>query len=153
MYDDMFFANDNASLQRGKRRAARTETCRPCLVWLKDAPEDKYRGVAIDVNPYGACVRMLEPIPEGAEIFLQLMRDERFEQPLTAPLDGVVRRVTEGDGGFTDHGIQIEQEDIRREEAPPVRSGPRRAETKREPTRMHTIDIQIGDSGTRRTGR
>jgi hypothetical protein len=50
----MVISPDNRSMQRGRRRASRTEVCRPCLVWVPEAPEAPFEGVVLDLNP-GVC--------------------------------------------------------------------------------------------------
>lgn len=153
MFDDMFFSDDNKSLRRGRRRSSRTETCRPCLVWPKEAPELTFSGVAINMNPFGMLVRMIDNMPSGTAVMVQLMRDEEFLEPLTAPLDGTVVRATSGDGEFVDHGMQLSRPPIARAESRPI---PRaRRTTAPEPTqsRMHTMDVQVGKRSTRRLGR
>ncbi|MCP4639352.1 MAG: hypothetical protein GY851_02910 [bacterium] len=152
MTDEMFFNTDADSLRRGKRRTKRTETCRPCVVWPADAPEIAFQGVAINVTPYGLLIRMLDSMPPGTQIKVQLMRDEEFREPLASPLDGIVVRVEEGEGGFTDHGVQIEREEIQRAETKPIRPTRKPVPAKPTPkTRMHTVDFTIGDRGIRRT--
>lgn len=153
MPDDMFLSSDNRSLRRGNRRAPRTETCRPCLVWPKDAPDLVSQGVIININPHGMCIRMLEPLPPGTSVLVQLMRDEEFKVPLSAPVEGMVVRTSEVDEGFMDHGVQLLQKVIEREAMSPSHARLNRGRLQRRPTRMHTIDLHIGNRGPRRTER
>ncbi|HIJ64387.1 MAG TPA: hypothetical protein HPP77_00445 [Candidatus Hydrogenedentes bacterium] len=152
MADEMFFTEDERSLRRGKRRAPRTETCRPCLVWPIDAPDRQCQAVAMDMNPHGMLVRMLEVIPVDTEVSIQLMRDENFREPLAAPARGKIVRTTDAAGGFTDHGIQLVQPEVRRTESKPVRFEKRTPLRYRKP-RMHTIDVTLGERGKGRSPR
>jgi hypothetical protein len=110
MGDDMFFSTDARSLRRGRRIARRTPTCRPCLVWPTDAPEMQFRGVVLDINPYGMLVRMMEPIPQGTDVWVQLMRDEQFAEALSRPVAACVVRHSPSSGLFLDHGLRIRQD-------------------------------------------
>jgi len=150
MADEMFFTENEKSLHRGKRVAPRTDTCRPCLIWLKDAPETEYLGVAMNVSPHGMLIRMMDPLPPGTAVMIQMMRDEQFRDPLAAPVEGMIVRNELEDEGFTDHGVQLLQQEIERRESRPVSLQRRRPLPKRQPPRMHTIDITVGDLGTRR---
>jgi len=115
-----------------------------------------FEGVVTDMSPYGLCVRMMEPVPPGTPIMLQLMRDERFSDPLATPLEGLIVRSTVTDEGFVDHGVQIQRAEFRRAgQSRPVHIERRRSTPYRRggQSRMHTIDITIGDRGTQRSGR
>lgn len=146
MSDDMFFSSDSRSLRRGKRIAQRTPTCRPCLVWPADAPEIAVQGVVLDMNPYGMLIRMLEVLPPPTVVRVQLMRDDTFDQPLAAPLEGRVVRHAGGEGVFLDHGILLSQKKSQTEAIRRIQYVPPRALLKRPPPRMHTLDITIGDN-------
>jgi hypothetical protein len=146
MTDEMFFSDDAKSLRRGKRRARRTETCRPCILWPVDARDLEFQGVAINVSPYGMLVRIMDTVPAGTRVDIQLMRDEDFRDPMAAPIPGIVVRIEEAGDGFADHGIQIIRPDIRRPE--PRTYWPERRPSlpeRRRSSRMHTIDITIGE--------
>lgn len=154
MGDDMMMSGDNRSLRRGKRRAPRTETCRPCLVWPKEVPDLTYQGVIINVTPYGMCVRMLDSLPQGTIVMVQLMRDEEFRYPLSAPVEGMIVRNAEDEIGFMDHGVQLLRKALERPATRPVVSQTRRpASTRSTRTRMHTIDLHVTDRGIRRNER
>lgn len=112
----MVISSDNRSMQRGRRRARRTEVCRPCLVWSPDKPDEKFEGVVLDLNPRGLRIRMLELFPEGTPLRAQLMRDENFQVPLSQPLSIKVVRVAESPDGFVDHGTALEIARIKRAE-------------------------------------
>lgn len=151
MQDEMFYSEDGRALRRGRRIAKRTETCRPCLIWPKDAPETPLQGVVLDINPHGMLVRLLDTIPAGTTIMVQLMRDERFTEPLAAPLEGRIVRHIENFDGFLDHGVRLIQQPIKKaEEAKPVRPGPKPAAARPTTNRMHIIDYTVGDKGPRR---
>tara|TARA_R110001592_G_scaffold30011_4_gene107948 strand:- start:1760 stop:2248 length:489 start_codon:yes stop_codon:yes gene_type:complete len=110
----MVISSDNRSLQRGRRAAARTEVCRPSLVWLPDDPENKMEGVVLDLNPRGLRIRMLDEFPEGTRLKVQLMRDEEFQVPLSQPLTVLVLRTQGSPDGFFDHGTLLEIAKIRK---------------------------------------
>jgi len=110
----MVISPDNRSMQRGRRRASRTEVCRPCLVWLPEAPEAPWEGVVLDLNPRGMRIRMLTHIEEGTRLTVQLMRDENFQVPLSQPLTINVVRALESPDGFVDHGTVLEVAKIKK---------------------------------------
>lgn len=110
----MVISSDNRSMQRGRRRASRTEVCRPCLVWLPEEPESTYEGVVLDLNPRGLRIRMLVEFPTGTRLNVQLMRDENFQVPLSQPLAVMVVRVGQSGDGFVDHGTVLEVAKIRK---------------------------------------
>ena len=154
MGDDMMMSGDNRSMRRGKRRAPRTETCRPCLVWPKEVSDMTFQGVIMNVTPYGMCVRMLDSLPQGTVVMVQLMRDEEFRYPLSAPVEGMVVRNSEDEVGFMDHGVQLLRKAIERPESRPTMIQSRLPKTSRTArTRMHTIDLHITDRGIRRNER
>ena len=110
----MVISNDNRSLQRGRRRAVRTEVCRPSLVWLPESPEEKMEGVVLDLNPRGLRVRMLDGFEEGTRLMVQLMRDEEFQVPLSQPLSVLVVRTQGSPDGFFDHGTLLQVSKIKK---------------------------------------
>lgn len=110
----MVISPDNRSMQRGRRRANRTEVCRPCLVWVPEAPEAPWEGVVLDLNPRGMLIRMLTLFEEGTPLIVQLMRDENFQVPLSQPLTIKVVRVNESPDGFVDHGTVLEVAKIKK---------------------------------------
>ncbi|MFP4172727.1 MAG: PilZ domain-containing protein [Candidatus Hydrogenedentota bacterium] len=146
MPDDMFLSPDRKSLWRGRRIARRTQIFRPCLVWPREMPEMKLHGVALDVSPYGLRIRMLEDLPPGTEVRIQLMRDDEFEEPLARPIAAEVVRNTQDEGGFVDHGVSIPHEAVERKEHKPLLR-PLRPIQRLSQTRMHTIDFRIGGKG------
>ncbi len=151
--DDMFFRNDGKSLKRGKRRDRRTPTCRPCLLWVLSEDGEPYRGVVLDVNGHGMCVRMLDELEPGLEVRVQLMHDEDFREPMADPMMGrVARRVSSVDG-FYDHGVSLERQNIRREESRPVEIPKRPTGPARAKPRMHTLDLTVSDRWIGRTRR
>lgn len=152
MRDEMFFSSNQKALRRGKRRAARTEVCRPCLVWADDAPDFTLKGVVLDATPYGLCVRMLEQFPARTPVHVQLMRDEEFHEPLSNPLEGTVVRTFIAAEGFIDHGIQIERPEIKQvpDSRPAQQRTPKRSYRPAPAPRMYTADLPISGLGTRR---
>ena len=154
MGDDMFLSGDNRSLRRGKRRAPRTETCRPCLLWPKEMPDLTYQGVITNVTPYGMCVRMIESIPAGSLVQIQLMRDEEFKYPLSAPVEGMVVRNSEEEVGFMDHGVLLLRKAIGQAATRPMANAIRRpAASRRARTGLYAIDLHVTDRGIRRNER
>ena len=152
MADEMFFSEDMRSLRRGRRIAPRTETCRPCLVWLKEEPEEKHCGVVMDINPYGMRIRMLDQIATGKPILVQMMRDDEYKQPLAAPVEALIVRQIEEADDMTDHGVRIMQKEIRRYEPRPAPIE-KRPVARKQKARMYTLDITVGDRRRGRAGR
>lgn len=152
MADDMFFTKDGKALRRGRRIAPRTETCRPCLLWLAEDPETQYPGVVMDMSPYGMRIRMIEALPQGATLTLQMMRDEEYTVPLSDPVQANVARVEPDETGFMDHGVRILQKVARHPEARPVKTRKEIPAVSRA-TRMYTMDITLGERRRGRNGR
>lgn len=149
MTDDMFFTDDMRSLRRGKRIAPRTETCRPCLVWAKDAPDAKFFGVVMDINPYGMRIRMMDEIGPDTAVVVQLMRDEDYEVPLARPLEATVVRIQPTKEDLTDHGVQLRREENGLRHARPV-GIEGRPPVERQRESMYTLDITAGNRRRRR---
>lgn len=144
MGDDMYFSTDERSLHRGKRIAPRTDTCRPCIVHTLDKEKLEVKGVVLDINPHGMLVRMMEEVPVGSQVTIQLMRDDNFKEPFSSVNRGQIMRHIWSAGGFTDHGIHLEQKEVRRQESKPITLKPKRPSAPRKRTRMHTIDRTVG---------
>jgi hypothetical protein len=154
MADEMFFSPDSRSLHRGRRVAKRTATSRPCVLWPSEAREMEVQGTVLNINPYGMLIRTNEPLAVGTVIRIQLMRDEDYREALSIPVEGCVVRQAGSEGTFTDHGIRVQQKDLRPAASRTVRLGGRTTSGLRSrPTKMHTIDITVSDSGIRRAGR
>lgn len=143
MPDDMFFSNDRRSLRRGKRVSKRTETCRPCLVWLKEDPTLQYLGVVLDVNPYGMRIRMMDLLPSNSQVIVQMMRDEEFRVPLARPIEATVVRHQDDAEGMVDHGVRIIRKQLR--QSGPNRPVARGTGAKATPTTVYTLDVTVGD--------
>ena len=107
MADEMFFSKDEKSLIRGSRSAARTETCRPCVITYRGQESGSAHGVVLDVTPRGMLIRMLEPLAKDTEVTIQLMRDDQFQRKMSTPHEGVVVRIEETSDGFYDHGMRL----------------------------------------------
>ena len=150
MTDEMFYSEDMRSLRRGKRSKQRTVTCRPCLVWTDESPEVGHRGVVLDLTPHGMLVRMLDTLLPGTQVKIQLMRDEEFREPLADPVRGMIVRSNSEEDGFTDHGVQLRQEQVRRPTARPIAMRRKRPQLARPKQSMHTIDFTVGNTGSRR---
>lgn len=99
-------SSDEKSLRRGRRAAPRTEVCRPCLFWLEENPEEKKQGVLLDLSPYGMRLRSLELHQPGTVLCVQMMRDEDFQVPLSAPIRAEVAHRGNKYEGFVDHGLR-----------------------------------------------
>jgi len=144
MPDDMFFLPDRRALRRGRRISARTETCRPCVIWPVDSPGLRYNGIALDVSPHGMRIRMMDALPEGQSICVQMMRDEDFSVPLTFPMEGNVVRSEPDAEGFLDHGVKLIRPELKVEE-PRRAVGARRTPSPARAARMYTLDVVVGD--------
>lgn len=153
MTDEMFFSSDEMSLLRGMRSAARTEVCRPCLVAARGPSPKAEEGVILDMNPHGMLIRMLTHIPIGSRVVVQMMRDDSFQRPFSVPRDGTIVRTVPADDGFTDLGVKLVNERIRKASERPINIERPRSRPKSAPTRMHTIDVTIGGSRRGRRGR
>ncbi|NIA13475.1 MAG: hypothetical protein GWP08_05295 [Nitrospiraceae bacterium] len=153
MSDEMFFSGDMRSLRRGKRVAPRTDTCRPCLVWHENAPETQYYGVVLDINPHGMRVRMIDALPIGSDIVVQMMRDDEYRFPFSHPHKARVVRHQEEVAGMLDHGLRIEQKPVRRFVSMPVQAPKKPAASPRQRIRMHTLDVTVGGRRRGRSGR
>lgn len=150
--EEMIWSPELKSLRRGRRNAPRTEVCRPCLVWGKRDPDTKLQGVVLDLNPHGMRVRLLDTLDVGDVVVIQMMRDEEFNVPLSQQIEARVVRTQPGFGGLVDHGVQVILRPIHRPASRPVTI--RRLRPRRTPrTRMHTLDITVGDRITGKLGR
>lgn len=141
--EEMVLSPDSRSFRRGRRIAPRTEVCRPCLLWQAEHPEERKPAVALDLNAHGMRVRSLEAIPMGAEVLVQLMRDEDFRIPLSYPLRLRVVRLSQAVGGFYDLGMRLLRPRIPR--ANEVRPAARVARRASFGAGRATLDIKLGD--------
>lgn len=153
MADDMFFTKDGRALRRGRRISPRTETCRPCLLWLAEDHETQFPGVVMDMSPYGMRVRMIEALPQGSVVTVQMMRDEEYTVPLSDPVQATVARVLPDDTGFIDHGVRILQKVARHTPVRPVRPPKETPAASTRAARMYTMDITLGERRRGRGGR
>ncbi|HNR29892.1 MAG TPA: hypothetical protein PKI11_03285 [Candidatus Hydrogenedentes bacterium] len=151
--EEMIWSPELKSLRRGRRAAPRTEVCRPCLLWRKDEPETKLEGVVLDLNPHGMRVRLLESLDIGDVVIIQMMRDEEFNVPLSQPIQTRVVRAQPGFGDLVDHGVQVILRPIHRAASRPVVITPRPRPRRTPRTRMHTVDITVGDRIINRLGK
>ena len=152
MPDEMFFSKDERSLIRGSRIAPRTETCRPCVLSPQHQPGIEIPGVILDINPHGMLIRMMEAIPIGDQVVIQMMRDDKFQRKLSTPHKGEIRRVESTVDGFYDHGIKLEAEEIKKNNSRPVHI-PNRPDHPKSSTPqrgMQTIDITLDGASKRR---
>ena len=141
----MILSPDQRSLRRGRRRAPRTQVCRPCLVWVPEQPEEKHEGVLLDLNPHGMRLRAVESFDETRIVVLQMMRDEHFQVPLSVEIRArIVRRETTP-SGLTDLGLAVLPPEIRRPNEGRILPLRRTTTTRRQQTRMHTVDFLVGE--------
>lgn len=145
MSDEMFFSYDERGLIRGRRVASRTDTCRPCI--LHGPNGQAVEGVILNLTPHGLLVRVMDVLDVGADVAVQLMRDETFREPLAPPRMGSVVRQDAADGAFFDVGIKLNHSEIPKAREPVVRPSRPTEAPRRRPSRMHTLDITIGDRG------
>lgn len=138
--EELVVTTDSTAVRRGRRKAARTEVCRPCLVWLPDASEVKMESVVMDLNPHGMRLRMIDALPSGQVVMAQLMRDEAFQVPLSPPITAVVTRVRRGADGLVDHGLKIQHAKIKSAPAANTARGMKPSPGGVRGTRMHTAD-------------
>lgn len=150
--EDLVVSNDNRSMRKGRRAAPRTEVCRPCLVWSEDSPDQKSQGVVLDLNPHGMRIRTLDPFAEGSHVLVQMMRDEEFTIPLSAPLTVRVMRGFEEDG-FYDHGVKLVLKRIRHTGEVRLPRPPAVRAVRRLGTRMYTADYAIDEKTAGRSRR
>jgi hypothetical protein len=149
MPDEMFFSSDERALVRGRRAAARTETCRPCLLTMADGRE--LQGVILNLNAHGVLVRLMESLTEGAVLSVQMMRDDAFSKPMSPPRSGKVVRLDATDGTFYDFAFRFAsgaQPSRRRLVARPARTEvtkPPRAQS-----RMQVLDLMLDGARRRR---
>lgn len=153
-HESMVVSSDNKSMRKGRRTAPRTPVCRPCLIWDSETPDDKQRGVVMDLNPYGMRVRMLESLDKNAHVILQMMRDDDFRDPLSQPIRVRVIRCGEESDGFFDHGVKVDNSKPRRARQIPQGRTRRKTQAALSKTsRMHTADRSAAETKSRRTGR
>jgi len=138
--EEMVVSSDATAVRRGRRKAPRTEVCRPCLVWLPDNPDQTMQGVVMDLNPHGMRLRTLDALASGTAIVVQLMRDDEFQIPLSPPINLQVMRVEQGPDGLMDHGLKIQHAKINAAPSVPASRIPRPAARPQRQTRMHTAD-------------
>lgn len=138
--EELVVSADATSVRRGRRKAPRTEVCRPCLVWFSEAPDDKMEGVVMDLNPHGMRLRMLDRLEAGEVIMVQLMRDDAFQIPLSPPITLHVMRVEEGSDGLIDHGLKIQHAKIKAAPSTPASTRTPAVSRPSQATRMHTVD-------------
>jgi hypothetical protein len=148
MPDEMFFFGNGRGLKRGRRREKRTPTCRPCIVWETAFADRQYEGVVLDVNAHGMLIRMIDIYDHDVHVTIQMMLDDTFQTPLADAFQGRVVRRVEKDG-FVDHGIRLDRPDLKHAETPRVMPVVRAASRPTRRTRMHTVDIRLGNTRQR----
>lgn len=150
--ENMVVSNDQKSMRKGRRAVPRTEVCRPCLIWLPDFPEHKTQAVVLDLNPQGMRIRALDPYPIGSPLVVQMMRDEEFTIPLSAPINVRVMRLAESEG-FHDLGVRLVLNRIRRAGEVRLQRPPEPRPLRRIGAKMHTVDFTVDDNYIGRTRR
>ena len=147
--EDMFVAPDARSVHRGNRRASRTEVFRPCLLWTIDRVDTRVEGIILDLNRFGFKVRTLADFKVGSELWIQMMRDDDFQFPLSGPIRCTVMRKALVNDGFLDCGLQVVVLPLgARGKRPEIGRSPLRPASptvSRMAPRMHTLDYTIGN--------
>lgn len=144
---------DHSAIHRGRRIAPRTGVCRPCLVWEPQSPDHKQQAVILDLNPHGMKMRMLKMLPQDTKVFIQLMRDEDFQIPLSQPLQGQLVRVNTADDGFIDYGVRLIMENIKTPAGIAQNPEPTSSPLDKLSSRMHTRDITYQQKNSNQPGR
>lgn len=150
--EDMVVSTDSRSMRKGRRVAPRTEVCRPCLIWTEETEGEKTQGVVMDLNPHGMRIHAIDAYPAGTVLYVQMMRDEDFQIPLSEPITVRVIRVGEVDG-FFDHGVRLVLKRIRRVGEVRLMRPMAPRPTRRIGTRMHIADYAIDEKTSGRSGR
>lgn len=141
--EEMYWDPQKGTIQRGKRIAPRTETCRPCLVWKAEAPDKKIKCVIMDLNRYGLKIRSFENMNIGDEVFIQMMKEDNFTTPLGIPIKAQIVRESLSPHGLKDYGVKRIIEEIKKpEEIKPVKISVPKPIPRSTP-KMHTIDLWI----------
>ncbi|MCX8065387.1 MAG: hypothetical protein N3G21_09485 [Candidatus Hydrogenedentes bacterium] len=139
--EEMYLDTEKGAMQRGRRIAPRTETCRPCLVWKSNEPDKKIKCVIMDLNRYGLKIRTFEDLFVGEEVYIQMMKEDTFTTPLGTPIKANIVREAISPYGLKDYGAKRIIEDIKKpEEIKPIKF-PSSKSTMRTPPKMHTIDL------------
>jgi hypothetical protein len=142
MADEMFFSADERALVRGRRSAARTQTCRPCVLTLSDGRE--MQGVILNLNTHGMLVRLMEPLAAGASAQVQMMRDDAFSKPMSPPRHGRVIRLDGSDGTFYDLAFRFAVRQLPGRREPIVRAARDASPVQsRVQSRMQTLDVTL----------
>jgi len=98
--------NKKRNTNLNKRIAPRTPSNRHCLMWAKDSPDIKKKGVILDLNIYGIRVRTAEIYEIGQELYIQMMKDEEYKNNLGVPIIAVIVRSSSVDNNFIDYGMK-----------------------------------------------
>ncbi len=139
--EEMYVNPEKGSIQRGRRIAQRTETCRPCLVWKAKEPEKKIKCVIVDLNKYGLKIRSFEDLSVNDEILIQMMKEDDFTTPLGVPIKAKIVREAISPHGLKDYGVKRVIEEIKRpEEFKPVDIPTSKPIIRKKP-KMHIIDL------------
>ncbi len=97
-----------------RRIAPRTPAKRPCLIWSKEIPDIKKKGIILDLNMYGVRVRTSEIYEIGQELYIQMMKDDEYTQNLGVPIPATVVRSSVVDNNYIDYGMKRILTDIRK---------------------------------------
>lgn len=98
--------NKKKTTNLNKRIAPRTPSKRPCMIWTKDSPNIKKKGVILDLNMYGIRVRTSEIYEIGQELCIQMMKDEEYQHNLGVPITAVIVRSSSVDNDYVDYGMK-----------------------------------------------
>ncbi len=138
----MLSPSKKSSATYNRRIAPRIPSCRPCLIWKKETPDDKKKGVIMNLNRYGLRVRTFENFEVGQEIFIQMMKDEEYKVPLGIPIQNTIVYSTITPQGFIDYGLKRILEDIRKAEKWEQVEIRRPSSVSRTSPRMYTLEIK-----------
>lgn len=89
-----------------RRISPRTPSKRPCLIWTKDSPDIKKKGVILDLNMYGIRVRTSEIYEIGQELYIQMMKNEEYTHNLGVPITAIIVRSSPVENNYIDYGMK-----------------------------------------------
>lgn len=98
--------NKKRTSNLNKRIAPRTPSKRFCLMWTKDSPDVKKKGIILDLNMYGIRVRTSEIYEIGQELYIQMMKDEEYKYNLGVPIIAIIVRSSSVENNYVDYGMK-----------------------------------------------
>lgn len=106
--------NKKKNINLRRRIAPRTPAKRPCFLWEKENPDNKKKGVILDLNMYGVRVRTTGIYEIGQELYIQMMKDEEYTQNLGVPIIATVVRSNSVNDNYIDYGMKRMLTDIKK---------------------------------------